>query len=362
MNGFLNGFLSVAKKEFVHFTRDSGTFITALLIPLIQLCIYGYAIDFDIRHIKTVVVDYNKTQESWTYLDRLQATGFLDIIGKRDSPEIAIRDIQRGNAYVAVIIPSDFSRPRVNKPFPTVGVFIDGSDGQIAYRAQGAFQIPPNLATPDAIQSRQDILYNPGMRTEVFTIPGLIGVILQLVTVSLTSSSFVREREQGTLEQLMVTPINRLALMLGKLVPFALLAFFEMILVIIVGYVLFNVSVQGSFILLMVLAIPFILAALSLGLLISILAKSQPQAMQFALLITLPSVLLSGYVFPREQMPGALYMLSSLLPVTHFLRIVRGIAVRGAGLLDLIPDTLALCAITIGLLVLATSLFRKRAA
>jgi ABC transporter DrrB family efflux protein len=212
---------------------------------------------------------------------------------------------------------------------------------------------------PDA---RINMVFNPQMRTQVFMIPGLIGVILQIVTVSLTSFSLVREREQGTLEQLMVSPVGRLGLMLGKLLPYAILAFFEMVAVLVIGYIVFDVHVAGSVILLLLMSLPFIVAALSMGLLISTIAQNQAQALQLTMLLMLPSILMSGFVFPRDTMPGALYLLSNIFPVTFFLDILRGVVVRGAGLSDLWPSLLALLVITTIILAVATARFRKSAA
>jgi len=197
------------------------------------------------------------------------------------------------------------------------------------------------------------------MRTQIFMIPGLIGVILQIVTVALTGLTLVREREQGTLEQLMVTPVGRLGLMLGKLTPYAGLAMIEIVAVLFFGRVLFGVVVAGSVPLLMALSVPFVLAALSLGLLISTVAQTQGQALQMTLMVMLPSILLSGFVFPRETMPGPLYLISFIIPVTHFLEILRGIIVRGAELNDLWPSLLALLLTTSVLISVATMRFRK---
>ena len=203
------------------------------------------------------------------------------------------------------------------------------------------------------------MVFNPDMKTSLFMIPGLIGVILQLVTVSLTSFSLVREREHGTLEQLMVSPVGRLGLMLGKLAPYSGLAMLEMATVLLVGWLVFDIHPAGSLTLLIVLSLPFVVAALALGLLISTIAQNQAQALQFTLLITLPSILLSGFVFPRETMPGALYLLSMAIPVTWFMDILRGIIVRGAGFAELWPNAMALLIITTALLAIATSRFQK---
>jgi ABC transporter DrrB family efflux protein len=357
----LNGFGSIAAKEMLHLRRDPATLVIALLIPLIQLVLFGYAIDFDVRHISTVVVDLDRSRESRAYVAALGNTQYVAVTGYLPTPERAEGALRRGTAQIAVIVPPDFARRSVATDTPSVRVLIDGSDNQVATRARLAF-IPTGGVASGAVDARIDMLFNPEMRTETFMIPGLIGVILQLVTVALTSFSLVREREQGTLEQLNVSPVGRLGLMLGKLVPYAALAFFEMIVVLVLGRIVFDVRVAGSVLLLLLLSIPFIVAALSMGLLISTIAQNQSQALQMTLLITLPSILMSGFVFPRDTMPGPLFLLSHALPVTFFLQILRGVAVRGAGLFDLWPSLLALLLITAVLLGLSTARFRKSAA
>lgn len=363
------GFASIARKETIHLRRDPATLVFALLIPLFELTLFGYAVNFDVRHVATVVVDLDRSRESRAYVDRLRNTQYLDVKGYLASPDLAESALRRGTARVAVVIPPDFSRRVRPGDTATVRVMIDGSDSQVATPARQAFLSPPSQPArvsgrapddaPANVEPRITLLFNPEIRSQVYMIPGLIGVILQIVTVSLTSFSLVREREQGTMEQLMVSPVGRLGLMLGKLTPYAVLAFIEMAAILLAGWLVFDVPVQGSSLLLMALSIPFILAALSLGLLISTAAQNQGQALQLAMLTMLPSILLSGFVFPRETMPGPLYLLSFGIPVTYFLNILRGVVVRGAGLLDLLPDLVGLGIITVILLAAATLRFRK---
>lgn len=358
MNALMFGYWSVARKEVLHLLRDRASLIIALIIPIVQLTIFGFAADFDVRHIPTVVVNYDQSQDSRDYLQGLVNTHYLDIVNSAQTPEDAMAQIRRGTAQVAVIIPPDFSRRLRANRTATVRVLLDGSDSQVSLRARTAIMQPSGDAP---IQPRVNTLFNPRMRTQVFMIPGLIGVILQLVTVSLTAFSLVREREQGTLEQMMVSPVGRLGLMLGKLTPYAVLAFLETATVLLVGWLVFDVRIAGSVPLLMLLSIPFIIATLSLGLLISTFAENQGQALQFTMLITLPSVLMSGFVFPRETMPGILYLISEAIPVTYFLGIIRGVVVRGAGLGDLWPNVWPLVLISIILLAVSTARFRKSA-
>lgn len=359
MNALLFGYWSVVRKEILHLLRDRTTFVIALMIPIVQLTIFGFAADFDVRHIPTVIVDYDHSPESRNYLQGLVNTQYIDIIGSVDTPADALSAIRRGSAKAAIIIPPDFSRHRrAGKP-ADVQILLDGSDSQVALRARQAVA-QPGISGP--ISPHVDTLFNPRMRTQVFMVPGLIAVILQLVTVSLTAFSLVREREQGTLEQMMVSPIGRLGLMLGKLTPYAVLALLETAAVLLVGWLIFDVQVVGSVALLMLLSVPFIVAALSLGLLISTISENQGQALQFTMLVTLPSILMSGFVFPRDTMPGVLYLVSNAIPVTYFLEIIRGVVVRGAGFGDLWPNVWPLLLISTLLLAISTSRFRKAAA
>lgn len=358
MNSALYGFWSIARKELLHIRRDPTTLVFALMIPLLQMTLFGFAVDYDVRHVRTVVVDMDRTRESRDYIAGLHNTQYLDVIGMSATPAEAQDAIRRGTARVAVIVPPDFGR-RSGTPNPaSVGVLLDGSDSQVAAPARNAFQRPPAPGS-GGVDVRINTLYNPQGRTQVYTIPGLVGVILQLVTVSLTSLSLVRERESGTLEQLMVSPVGRLGLMLGKLFPYSILAMIELIGVVAIGRIVFNVQIAGSFLLLTVLALPFVLAALALGLLISTIAQNQAQAQQLTTLTLLPSILLSGYIAPRETLPGPLLLLSNVLPVTFFIQILRGIIVRGAGLMDLLPNMFYLILITLVLITLATLRFRK---
>jgi ABC transporter DrrB family efflux protein len=355
----LYGYRSVALKEAMHIQRDRATLFFALIIPVVQLLLYGYAIDFDVRHIPTVVVDMDHSRESREYIQSLHNTQYLDFVRIAGSPDEAERAIRSGDCHVGVIIPPDFARLKGSSTPPQVRVMVDGSDSQVATRARFAFVSPP--ATP-AVDARMNVLYNPNSRTQIYMIPGLAAILLQLITVSLTSASLVREREQGTLEQLMVSPVGRLGLMLGKLTPYFVLAVIEMCAILVMGYLLFDVRVTGSVLQLLLMSLPFIIASLALGLLISTSAQNQAQSMQLSMLTMMPSILLSGFVFPLETMPGPLYLLAHLFPVTYFLQIIRGVVVRGANMWDLWPNVLALLVLMVVLIAAATVRFRKSSA
>jgi ABC-2 type transport system permease protein len=355
----MNGFFAILTKEFMHLRRDRSTLVIALLLPLIQMILFGYAINFDVRHIPTVVADLDHSRESRAYLQQLHATQYLDFVTFAPSPVEEAHMLRDGRARVGITIPPGFGRSLAAGRNPEVGVVIDGSDSQVSLRARSAFFTTPSQLPPGTPDARITVLFNPTSRTSTFMIPGLIAVILQVVTVALTAFSIVREKEMGTLEQLMVTPVGRLALMLGKIMPYAALAIFELAVVLFASDVVFDVRSHGSLVALFVLSVPFIIASLSLGLFISTIAQTQGQALQMTQLTLMPSILLSGYIAPRETMPGWLYLISSVLPATHYMQATRGIIVRGAGFTDLIPQFLALWAIAAVLLVLSTMRFRK---
>jgi ABC-type multidrug transport system permease subunit len=356
MRAALHGFWSIVSKESLHIRRDPTTLVIAMIVPMVQLILFGYALDFDVRHIRTAVVDMSRSRESRALVASMRNTQYLDVVKQLPSPDAAGDALRRNDVRVVVIIPPDFSRRSGTAQPPVVHVLLDGSDSQVANPARSAILRPSGSG---AVDVRFNVLFNPQMRTQVYTIPGLVCVLLQMITVSLTSFSLVREREQGTLEQLMVSPVGRLGLVLGKLVPYSLLAMVELVFVLFMARLVFDVEVAGSLILLMVLAIPFVLAALSLGLFISTVAQNQAQALQMTMLTALPSILLSGYISPRETLPGPLYLLSEVIPATHFMQISRGIVVRGAGFLDLLPSVIALAILTIVLIAAATARFRK---
>lgn len=353
----MNGYWAMVRKEVVHLLRDRTTIFMALMLPIFQLCMYGYAIDFDVRHIPTVVVDHDRTRESRELIDRLRATQYLDPDLRADGEDDAAEMIRTGRVQVAVLVPPDFTRRLIAKQSPTIGVLLDGSDSQIAMRARSAFMTAGVSA--DAVQTRISVLFNPTMRTANFMVPGIIGLLLQVVLVILTSGSIVREREQGSMEQLMVSPIGRTALMLGKLTPFMGLALLEMLGILFFGWLLFDVHIAGSFILLMLLSLPFVFASLALGLLISTVAQSQNQAQQMSFMVMLPSILLSGFIFPRDTMPGVLYVFSELMPLTHELQILRGVVVRGAGFGELWQPFVIVLGLSALLVTLAARKFQK---
>jgi ABC-2 type transport system permease protein len=369
------GFASVFYKEIIQITRDPLTLVLMLLIPMIQLTVFGYAINTDVRNIKTVVYDLDQHRESRELIAAFQNTDYFNIVEYVGSDEELNHAIVAKGVKVGIKIPPDYSDRLASNRQATVLVLIDGSDSSIATQSltvsasvgmqeslsrlteqlqQNGLQIP--------IEIRPKMLFNPDSRSANFMVPALVAVILQLVTTLLTAFSIVRERERGTLEQLLVTPIKPFGLMMGKLVPYGLIGFFETCTVLTAMRVIFQVPINGSVLLLLLLCVLFLFTALAIGLLISTKAQNQVQAFQLAFLIMLPSILLSGFMFPRDSMPLPMKMIGYLIPATHFIEILRGIVLRGASFMDLLEQVTVLSVMGVLLLILSALRFRKKIA
>lgn len=369
----IKGVLPVLYKEFIHILRDPRTLFLMLLIPGIQLTIFGYAIDVEVENVPTIVYNLDGRERSRDLIDVFRNTGTFKIVGSAFSNDELIQRIVAGDAQVGIKIPPDYTDNLVNGRPAQIQVLIDGSDSTVAMQAlnvsnEVALRESIRLAARDIrrpqqiIESRARVLFNPGMRTERFMVPGLVGIVMQLVTMFLTAFAIVREKEQGTLEQLMVTPVSRFGLMIGKLVPYAIIGAIETTFVVLLMRFLFQVPIEGSLALLAALALLFLFTALGLGLFVSTITTSQVQAMQVAFLIMLPSVLLSGFMFPLESMPLPIFYLAHVIPVTYFIQILRGIILRGADFGDLWTQTAILAVFGLALLTLSAWRFRKTAA
>jgi ABC transporter DrrB family efflux protein len=377
------GFLAILRKEFYHLRRQPSTLFFMLLLPLLQTLIFGFAINVEIEHIPTVLWDLDGRQEARDLAEAFRNTRTFNLIASVHDGESFRRSITSGRARVGITIPADYSDKLLAGRQAELQVLIDGSDSSVATAAMNAAnllgmnrsiritrvqqeisnQAPSRgpsgeLAMP--LEVRPRLLFNPDLKSEYFFVPGLVGIILQMVTLFLTAFSIVREREMGTLEQLFVTPVGRAGLLFGKLVPYAIVGFVEMMLVLCVMVYLFGVPIQGNLALLLGLSLLFLFCALGLGLLISTLAKTQLAAIQAAFLVMLPSVLLSGFMFPRSGMPLPIYLLSFCIPVTYFLEILRGVVLRGADFQDLIPHVLGLATCMFVVLGVAVTRFRKQ--
>lgn len=379
----LSGLTAVLIKEFVHVRRQPSTLFFMLVVPVMQTVIFGWAINTQIEDIPTVVMNMDGRNASLELVETFVNTRQFEIVQHADSHEQFHRALSSGRAKVGLLIPANYSDRLLAGRQVQVQVLIDGSDSQVATTALSAanllginvsigmarrkgeaIQFAPardqfgGLAMP--IDVRPRLLYNPDLESAYFFVPGLVGIILQLVTLFLTSFAVVREREAGTLEQLFVTPVSRAGLLLGKLLPYAIVGLVEVLIVLTVMMYVFGVPVRGSLLLLIALSMLFIVCSLGLGLLVSTLAKTQVEAMQFAFIIMLPSVLLSGFMFPRSEMPTPIYLATFAIPVTYFIEILRGVVLRAADLVDLLPWIGGLTVCCCVILALSIARFRKQ--
>ncbi|MEZ5967041.1 MAG: ABC transporter permease [Planctomycetota bacterium] len=377
------GLLAILLKEFAHVRREPATLFFMFVIPVLQTLIFGFAIRTDIDHIPTAVLDLDRRPASETLVESFASTNTFDLVDRVVDRDALTRAITSGRAKVGVVVPPDYSTRLLRGESAGVQVLIDGSDSQVAMTALNTvsllgIQRSLQTALPFAeglervvardatgapalpIEMRPRLLYNPDLVSSHFLVPGLVGIILQLVTLFLTAFAIVRERELGTLEQLFVTPVGRLGLLLGKLVPYALVGALETLLVLNVMVFVFGVPIHGSLALLCALSGLFVVCSLGLGLLVSTVARTQLAAMQLAFLIMLPSVLLSGFMFPRDAMPLPIQAITYAIPATYFVDILRGLVLRGADAHDLAPQTLGLAACTLVILAIASFRFRKQ--
>lgn len=371
---------AIIQKELVQTLRDRRTLSIQIFAPIILLFLFGYAVEIQVEHQPTVVVDMSRDRFSFAYVDAMVNTGFFDVVGYLDNEEEAVQAIDDGQARVAIVIPPDFASRIERRQNPQVLVLIDGSHilgSQSALNATmttaqnfTAQVIMDQLKrTPLGSQTRRGlrpldvrfrVLYNPNMESVIFMVPGLVGLLLQQQTLLLTAFAIVREKEVGTVEQLLVTPVRPWELMLGKMIPNICISLINMGTILLLGILWFDVPFNGNIWLFLALSFLFLFTSLGLGILISTVATSQKQAQELARLLIMPAMMLSGFIFPREAMPPVLRWLGSLIPVTYFLEISRGIITKGVGLESLHEPVLVLVLFGITVFALSARTFRTR--
>ena len=365
----MNGFLAVLKKEAMQMIRDKGTLRFTLIMPAFQLVLFGL-IDTNVKHVRTVVLDLSRTEQSRELVRDFTNTSLFDVIEFAPSRPAMREKIVAGRASVGIEIPPDYARRRLNQEPADVLVLVDGSDSSIASQALAAASgltlsqsISELLERAHArdlpIRMHPLFLFNPDSRSANLLIPGLVAILLTFSGTLLAAYAIVRERERGTLEQLMVTPASPVGVVLGKLLPYLGLGFVQLALILLLMTLAFRVPIHGNLALLVALSGIYLFALLSLGLLVSSRAKTQMEATQIAQMVLLPSIMLSGYIFPLSSLPTPLRWVSQALPATHFIAIARGIIIRGATFVDLWPDVAALLGIAVALVAGSTQAFRK---
>jgi ABC-2 type transport system permease protein len=347
--------------------RDRLTLAMMVVLPAVQLIVFGFAIRTEVRHVPTVVLDESRSQESRALIEAIVNTGNFDITAQVRS-RVELEDwIQRGAASAGIIIPPDFQTDVKRGRTATAQVIIDAADplssqsaisgATLAAAAHGATLLPSSIAPPLDLRVRP--WYNPALRSETYIVPGMIGILLSITMILITSMAVVRERERGTLEQLIVTPIGKTSLMLGKILPFVLVGYTQMTVVLVLARLMFDVPLRGSLIELYVITFGFITANLGIGLLVSTLVRTQAQAMQASFFFLMPNILLSGFMFPRAAMPPLAQWIGLLLPLTYYLQVLRGILLKDVGLGALWPQTLVLLLFATVLVSLSVKRFTK---
>ncbi|MBB4198290.1 mannose-1-phosphate guanyltransferase [Rhodoblastus sphagnicola] len=364
---------AVFVKELIQLRRDRLTFATMIMIPVMQLVLFGFAINSDPKHLPTALLDNDRTEVSRLFIASLRATDYFEIDKELSSPAEIDAEMLSGRAQFVVEIPQDFARKLTRGENPAVLVIADAADPTAVNGAAMALngmvsQVFTRLLTGPLrylaaknppFEARVQKRYNPAGETRFNIVPGLVGTILTLTMLIFTSLSVTREIERGTMESLLAMPINPVEIMLGKILPYATVGFFQMALIGVAARFIFFVPVVGSLTTFVTLTMLFIVANLSVGYTFSTVARNQLQAMQMSFFFFLPSILLSGFMFPFRGMPVWAQDVGSILPLTHYLRIVRGVMLKGAGFSDLATDTLALAAFTLAAMTVAIARFRQ---
>jgi ABC-2 type transport system permease protein len=366
MTGPLATFWPMLRKEFTQMRRDRLTLAMMVGIPAIQIILFGFAIRTEVRDLPTVVLDESRSEESRRLVATLENTGNFAVVGAVADRAALAEAIDRGRAQAAVVIPPRHAEDLKRGRIAPVQVVVDAADPLSSQAAlsgaalAGAAMNGAAGAVPaGGVEVRVRPWYNPALRSAVYIVPGIVGVLLSMTLVIIMSMSVVRERERGTLEQLVVTPVTKTSLMLGKIVPFVLVGYVQVTVVLLLGRFLFRVPVRGSLLLLYAEALPFIVASLGFGLLISTLVRTQAQAIQLGFFYLLPNILLSGFMFPRQAMPEPAQWLGAILPLTYFLEVLRGILLKGSGIGALWTQTLVMTGFGVVFLALSVRRFAK---
>jgi ABC-2 type transport system permease protein len=366
--------LAITRKEIIHVLRDPRSLSIMFLMPVIQLILLGYTATTDVEHLPTAVLDQDRTLQSRELVDAYRASNYFDILFYVRTEEELGRLIDGGEAKAGILIPSGYGRDLTADNNASIAFIIDGSLPSVATTAFSAAQTVAqaqstalierlyniDVEAESGVDVRPRVWYNPDMKSANFMIPGLIAMILQVQSTLLTALSIAQEKEEGTIEQLIVTPLRSIELIVGKVLPYVAVSLFNLLEVLLIGVLWFGVPVHGSVLLLLALGVLALLVSLGIGLLGSTIAHTQQEAIFLIFFLMLPFIFLSGFFFPVEAMPTVLQWISYLIPLRYLLVITRGIILKGAGITILWEQALALLVFATAMLVLAASRFRKR--
>lgn len=365
--------LAILKKEILQMKRDRLTLAMVFMLPLVQLLLFGFAIQTEVRHIPTAVFDQSLSPESRDLLEAFSASGYFDIVYPAKGYADITKMIDSGKVKVGIIFPPDFAEKLKRDETAPVQVLVDASDSMVSNSAIATANSIGLLKSQKIIMQKTQVQnapydirvrpwYNPDGITVYYMVPAILGIIVTMTMVIMTSMAIVRERERGTLEQLLVTPVRPFELMIGKIIPYIALGYVQITVALLVGVTVFQVPIRGSLSELYLLTLFFITASLGLGIFISNVARTQMQAFQMSFFIMLPSIFLSGFMFPREAMPKIIYYLGDLIPLTFYLTIIRGIILKGIGFAYVVPQVLALLIFSVVMLTVSILKFKKKIA
>ena len=366
----MNRTFAIARKEFLHILRDPRTLVVAILMPMMMVLLYGYAIDMEMDNVRIGILDEDHSSASRDFVRRMTAGGFMVDAERLTSRDAIERGFRRGNFHAVLVFPQGFSESLVREAATPVQVLIDGADGTTAatvdnYLGAVVARINGDMlrerfgSDRRPIQGRPRIYFNPELVSANFVVPGLVAVIMMMIGALLTSIAVTREKETGTLEQILTTPIAPHQLIVGKVIPYMGIAALDAALVLALGKVVFGVPMAGSWFVLAGYSLIYLIIALNLGLLVSTISKTQQVAMMFALMITmLPTLMLSGFIFPIASMPIVLQIVSHIIPATYYLEVIRGIMLKGEAWFPVQAGVMALMALI--LLALAIKRFKGR--
>jgi ABC-2 type transport system permease protein len=368
---------AIMRREFTDVRRDRRSLILTLLYPICMLVMYGYGIRYDVDNVPLTILDYDHSAESRDLAEHMLRSGYFHLVRWAQNQRDLNRDLDTDASKAAVVIPRQFAaRVRAGEPV-TVQAIIDGSDSNTATIAQGYLLammagysrtvaagqsgvLAGQLSTPP-IELKSRIWYNPELKSVNFIVPGIIAVIMMIVGAVMTAMSIVKEKERGTMEQILVSPIRPLEMMVGKIVPYVIIAFIDLVIIVCAGYLIFHVPIKGSLLQLTALSLLYLTSSLGMGVFVSTIADTMQSAMLAALFISLlPSVLLSGFIFPIENMPVAIQLITYLFPGRYFVTAIRGVYLKGVGLSVLWPEALMLLCFSTAIVWLSASRFQEK--